>query len=80
MAAGQFAERARVWINDQGPFEFTDRNVDNEFVYTYTIPSTATSISIRAEIYANGVWQIIQYRAQVILLEFFLYPFSFRWS
>ena len=60
VAAGQFAERARVWINDQGPFEFTDRNVDNEFVYTYTIPSTATSISIRAEIYANGVWQISQ--------------------
>ncbi len=60
VAAGPFADKARVWINNQGPYEFSDKNANNEFVYTYTVPTTATSLSIRAEIFANGVWQINQ--------------------
>jgi hypothetical protein len=56
VAAGQVGEKARIWINGVGPTEFSSKNANNEFVYTYTIPAAATNISIRAEIFSQGQW------------------------
>ena len=56
VAAGT-AAKARVRINGAAWQETTTKNANNEFVVTLTVPTGVTSVTVEAEIFADGVWK-----------------------